>query len=132
MSANASERSLTIGEVGTRTGLRPSSIRYYESIGLLPKPYRVSRQRRYDEGVLHTLAVIESGKRAGLSLEEIRQLLRASDRGTVGPTVQALAERKLPEVEGLIARAEAVRRWLQAARACQCPQLDDCPLFGPF
>jgi len=130
MSAAASPVPMTIGEVAARSGFRPSSIRYYESIGVLPHPPRVGGQRRYDEAVLQTLAVIAAGQGAGLRLDEIGALLRASERGAVGREVQLLAERKLPVVEALIARAEAVKRWLEAARACECPQLDDCPLFG--
>jgi MerR family transcriptional regulator, redox-sensitive transcriptional activator SoxR len=40
---------LAIGEVARRAGIRPSALRYYESIGLLPAPTRVSGRRRYDE-----------------------------------------------------------------------------------
>jgi MerR family redox-sensitive transcriptional activator SoxR len=39
---------LTIGEVARRAGVATSSIRYYERIGLLPKPDRAQGQRRYD------------------------------------------------------------------------------------
>jgi hypothetical protein len=69
-------------------------------------------------------------KRAGFSLAEARVLL-ATSRG--GPPAHAqlreLAERKLPEVEDLIARAQAVRAWLVTASACDCDTLDVCALF---
>ena len=39
---------LTIGEVARRAGVATSSIRYYERIGLLPKPERPRGQRRYE------------------------------------------------------------------------------------
>jgi MerR family regulatory protein len=39
--------SLSIGQVAAATGLRTSAIRYYEDTGILPKPERVSGQRRY-------------------------------------------------------------------------------------
>jgi hypothetical protein len=46
--------------------------------------------------------------------------------------LRALAVSKLPEVEALVARAEAIRDWLTHARACSCTDLDGCPLFsGP-
>lgn len=47
---------LTIGAVAELTGKRPSSIRYYEQIGLLPQAVRVSGQRRYDADTVRTLA----------------------------------------------------------------------------
>jgi|SRR5947209_3660567 len=120
---------LSIGEIAERAGIRPSAIRYYESIGILPPAERISGQRRYDERVLQLLAVIDTGQSVGLSLEEIGALLQASRDGAVGAKVRALAERKLPEVEALIVRAQAVKRWLEAAEACRCPELEDCPLF---
>ena len=41
-----------------------------------------------------------------------------------------MALRKLPEVRELIERTEIVRDWLEAAARCECPTLDECPLFG--
>jgi DNA-binding transcriptional MerR regulator len=38
---------LTIGELARRAGVSPSALRYYEEVGLLPAPVRVSGQRRY-------------------------------------------------------------------------------------
>src|SRR5947209_3969644 len=120
---------LSIGEVARRAGIRRSAIRYYESVGVLPAPERVSGQRRYDDSVLHRLAVIETGQSVGLSLEDIRKLLQASEDGGVGAHLKSLAEQKLPEVETLILQAQTVKRWLEAAKACECPELGDCPLF---
>ena len=42
------EAQMRIGEVAGRAGVRVSLIRYYEDIGLLPEPDRVTGQRRYD------------------------------------------------------------------------------------
>jgi MerR family transcriptional regulator, redox-sensitive transcriptional activator SoxR len=122
---------LTIGQVAQRAGLNVSAVRYYEAQGLLPEPPRVSRQRRYGEDTLARLGVIDVAKRAGFSLDEIRTLLTASDAGEPAHTqLQELARRKLPEVEQLIARADAVRRWLTIATACGCETLDACALFA--
>jgi len=45
--------------------------------------------------------------------------------------MRELAERKLPEVDELIARAQAVRAWLVTASGCDCDTLDVCALFDP-
>jgi MerR family transcriptional regulator, redox-sensitive transcriptional activator SoxR len=119
---------LTIGQVAAMAGVRTSSIRYYESRGVLPEPTRVSGQRRYNEDVLRRLAVIDVAQRAGFSLAEIRELLDSSE-GPAFERVRSLAERKLPEVEALIERAEAVKRWLEVATDCECSSLDVCALF---
>jgi MerR family redox-sensitive transcriptional activator SoxR len=122
--------SLTIGQVAARAGLRTSSIRYYESVGVLPEPDRVSGQRRYSPEVLTRLGFIDIAQQAGFSLEEIRELLDGSTEGQASDRLQALARRKLPDIEELIARAEAMKVWLQAAGDCQCQSLDLCVLFS--
>jgi MerR family redox-sensitive transcriptional activator SoxR len=130
LSQVAEAQQLLIGEVAHRAGLRPSTIRYYESIGLLPEPERVAGRRHYAPEILRTLAVVGAGQRAGLSLEEVRELLTASDgRGAVSERLRQIARRKLPEVNALIERSLLVRGWLEAAADCRCPTLDDCPLF---
>jgi MerR family redox-sensitive transcriptional activator SoxR len=118
--------SLTIGELARLTSRRTSSIRYYEEIGLLPEPERVSGQRRYSPEAVRTLTVIDTAQRAGLTLEEIKPLLAGETE-----TLREIAERKLPELEALIERAEMARRWLEAAARCECPTLDECRLFEP-
>jgi MerR family transcriptional regulator, redox-sensitive transcriptional activator SoxR len=105
-----------------------SLIRYYERIGLLPPPERVSGQRRYDAAVLRRLAVIDVAQRAGLSLDEIRTLLEIGS-DPMSDHLRDLAERKLPEIEALIERAQRVRAWLTTAQGCDCQSVDDCALF---
>jgi MerR family transcriptional regulator, redox-sensitive transcriptional activator SoxR len=119
---------MRIGQVAERAGLRKSAIRYYEEIGLLPEPERVSGQRVYGPSVLRRLALIDVSQRAGLSLDEIRELLDAGSE-PIAPHMQALAARKLPEVEALIERAEAMRDWLKTAQGCGCESVDECALF---
>jgi len=121
---------LLIGEVATRSGKAPSAIRYYESVGLLPEPERVSGRRRYPAEVVHSLAVIETAQRAGLTLDDIRLMLRASaeDEDAV-EQLRQVAERRLPVLREAIERAELVREWLEQAADCCCPTLETCPLF---
>lgn len=121
---------MAIGELAARTGKRPSLIRYYEQIGLLPHPARVNGKRRYDVGTVRTLAVIDTAQRAGLSLSEIHALLSASpEDGSAISRLREVADRKLPEIAAQIERAELVRGWLECAARCECPDLDECPLF---
>ena len=119
---------MRIGEVAQRAGVRVSLLRYYEDIGLLPEATRVSGQRRYDESVLRRLAVIDVAQRAGLSLDEIRELI---DHGNdpMSERLRELAERRLPDIEALIERAQKVRTWLQTATGCGCEAIDECALF---
>jgi MerR family redox-sensitive transcriptional activator SoxR len=121
---------LTIGDVAARAGVNASAIRYYEARGLLPAPERESGRRRYTEDAVRRLAIIDTAKQAGLSLDDITVLLDSADRGTPAhEPLRDLATRKLPEVRALIERAEAMRDWLETARGCTCPTLEDCALF---
>jgi MerR family transcriptional regulator, redox-sensitive transcriptional activator SoxR len=122
--------SLSIGEVARRSGKAASAIRYYEEVGLVDPPERVSGRRRYHPEVVRRLAVIETAQRAGLALDDIRLLLRARPAdGAATEQLRAVAEEKLPALREAIARAELVQRWLEDAARCCCPTLDDCPLF---
>jgi MerR family transcriptional regulator, redox-sensitive transcriptional activator SoxR len=121
---------LAIGEVVRRSGKAASAIRYYETVGLIDEPARVSGRRQYPAEVVRTLAVIETAQRAGLTLDEIRLLLEASpeDPETVD-RLRDVAAKRLPILDEAIARAELVRGWLESAADCCCPSLGDCPLF---
>lgn len=128
--SSATTPRLTIGQVAQRAGIRDSHIRYYERVGVLPEPERVSGQRRYTDDVLHRLAIVDVAQRAGLSLDEIRELTGPQSQGEhASERIRALAERKLPAIEALIERAEAVRHWLRVASACECSSVDVCGLF---
>jgi MerR family transcriptional regulator, redox-sensitive transcriptional activator SoxR len=118
---------LTIGEVAAQLGLRPSTLRYYESVGLLPAPDRVSGQRRYKPDVLQRLSVINLAKEAGLTIEETKLLMNGFDQGTPpSERWRTLAEHKLTEVDALILRAERMKLVLEAVLKCECPTLEDC------
>ncbi len=125
-----SENALLIGELARLTGRAASTIRYYEQIGLLPEPLRVSGRRRYRHDAIRTLAVIDTAQRAGLTLGEIKSLLDAAPGESAAiEQLRDVAERKLPHLEATIVRAGLVKRWLEAAARCECPNLDECCLF---
>jgi MerR family redox-sensitive transcriptional activator SoxR len=119
---------MTISEVARNAKLRPSAIRYYESIGLLPAPQRVSGRRCYDGSVLQRLAVIQLAQEAGFSVAEIKRLFYDFDADTpASERWQALAAQKLAEVEALIARAQGMKRLLEECLLkCRCLSLEEC------
>ena len=122
---------LTIGEVAQQANLNVSAIRFYERNGLLPEAERVSGQRRFTADTVQRLGIIDVAKQAGFSLEEVGVLLDSIDQGAPAhEQLQALAERKLPEVDALIERAQAMRAWLTTATACGCGTLEECDLFS--
>jgi MerR family redox-sensitive transcriptional activator SoxR len=124
------DATLTIGQLAKRFGLKTSAIRYYEANGVLPEPARISGQRRYGPDAVRRLEVLDVAKRAGFSLDEARVLLQSGDAGSPAfEAVRELATRKLPEIDALIARAQAMRSWLLTATDCSCESLDVCALF---
>ncbi|MBM7790447.1 MerR family transcriptional regulator [Tenggerimyces flavus] len=123
-------RQLDIAEVASRTGLRPSTLRYYERIGLLPVADQVAGRRVYPPTVLRRLALIRMTQRAGFTLREIGAFL-ASDT-TPGTTRRwrALAERKLPELDRHIAEFQQLRTAVADCLACGCMSFETCELLS--
>ena len=118
---------MSIGEVGRRAGMAPSAIRYYERLGLLPAPSREGGKRRYDATVLEWLSLIALAREAGFTMAEIKQLVAGFTPGTrPAARWEALATRKLAEVDALVARAERMRAVLRVALDCGCFRLEDC------
>lgn len=73
---------MRIGELATRTGITAKTIRFWESAGLLADPARTpSGYRDYQPDAIDRLAFIRHAQTAGLTLEEIRQVLVIADSG---------------------------------------------------
>ena len=68
---------------------------------------------------------------ASFTIAEIKTLVAGFAEETTAPTWwRTLAERKIAEIDEVIARAEAVRRVLDQSLRCDCPTLDDCARIG--
>ena len=106
---------MTIGEVADRTGLTTQGIRYYERGGLLPATSRThTGYRMYGPGVLSRLAFIKQARRLGLSLRDIKQILRMSDSGRAPCCqVRELLAGKLEELDRTIAELSRFRDQLR-------------------
>jgi len=119
---------LTISEVARQVGLRPSAIRYYERLGILPPAERISGQRRYDRTVLYRFAVIQRARQAGFSLDEIRALFFAFREGTRAEARwRKIADRKLVELNAFgkqIANMQSVLEQMKVN--CHCKTLEVC------
>jgi MerR family redox-sensitive transcriptional activator SoxR len=120
---------LTIGEVARRAGVRTSALRYYESVGLLPAPARVhGGHRRYDGSILELLAVLRMAQQAGCTIAEMHLLVAGFEAETpASERWQLLAQKKLEEVEEVIAHAQQTKRLLERLLQCGCLRLEECP-----
>ena len=118
---------LSIGELAKRSGLSAPTLRYYEEIGLLPRPARASGRRVYDAATIDRLRVIAFAKEAGFKLREIRQLFDGFASATpAGVRWQKLATAKLAELEALASRIDVMKELLREALRCGCIELDAC------
>ncbi|GHO61797.1 MerR family transcriptional regulator [Ktedonobacter sp. SOSP1-52] len=119
---------LSIGEVARRAGVRTSALRYYESMGLLPAPRRVSGgHRRYDLSVLNLLKILQMAQRAGCTIAEMRLLVAGfSSETPASERWKLLAQKKLLEVEEVIAHAQQTKRLLERLLQCGCLRLEEC------
>lgn len=121
------DETLTIGELARRTGAAPSTLRYYEEIGLLPPPARVSGQRRYTPEAVGVVGAVLFLADVGFTLAEIEELMAA--RSTSPRSWRALARRKLTELDERIAEAQAARVAVEHALACPHDDVVACPNF---
>lgn len=125
---------LKIGEVAARSGLSVDALRYYERIGLLPKPARTpSGYRLYEAHVVDRLAFIKRAQRFGFTLEEIRQIVRlgSADPQTCSHVLDLIA-RKLEELDHRYREILRLRRELSAYKtACEraLARRQSCPLI---
>ena len=118
---------LSIGDVARLTGIRPSALRYYERVGLIPPPHRRSGRRVYESGIFAAIALVQLAQDAGFSIGEIRELLDGFERTTpASARWQALARRKQTEVRARIERLERVCDLLERLAQCQCDTLEEC------
>jgi MerR family redox-sensitive transcriptional activator SoxR len=118
---------MSIGRVAKLCGLAPSAIRYYEKAGLLPKPIRVSRQRRYGAEVIGRLRLLQVAREAGFSIAETRTFV-AGFSATTPPAIRwrTLAERKLGEIDAQMRRLRGMKVLLESGFRCQCLSIEDC------
>ena len=121
---------MTIGEVASAAGVPSSTLRYYESIGLLEPVNRVGGQRRYNPDILERLRIIRIAKEAGFTLSEIETLMGGfSEDEPPSALWHAMARKKITEVDALIARARGMKQLLQLGMECDCLRIDECAVI---
>ena len=118
---------MAISDVARVFGLRTSAIRYYEQIGILPRPMRKNGQRRYDHSALFRLAVVQRARETGFTLEEIRELFFGFPPGTRPPKRwHKLSGRKMAELRERMNRLKVMETLLDRVKECRCDALDQC------
>jgi MerR family redox-sensitive transcriptional activator SoxR len=122
-----SARLLTIGELARRTGVAASALRYYEELGLLPTPARISGQRRYPESAVELVGIILLLSDVGFTLAEQKAFMAA--RAIAPDEWRQLARHKLAQLDEHIAKARAAREAIDHALHCPYEDILHCPNF---
>ncbi|GAA1584873.1 hypothetical protein GCM10009678_79320 [Actinomadura kijaniata] len=120
-----SSDSLRIGELAARFGLAPHVLRHWEAMGLLVPADRVNGRRRYTRDHAVRVLTILRGKSAGMSLEQIREMLDASGR----EGRQALLRRHHEELERRLREIAASKALIEHAMQCTAEDFTQCPNY---
>lgn len=117
---------LDIGEVSAQSGLRPSTLRYYEEAGLISSVSRHGLRRQFPPEVLFQLKLIVLGKSAGFSLEEIAGMF---GRNGMPDLPRTGLHQKADEIDRQIRELTALRDTLRHVAECPAPSHMECATF---
>lgn len=124
--------SMMIGQLARETATKVTTIRFYETIGLLPVPPRTESGRRtYGAADAHRLHFIRNGRRLGFSIDEIRSLIDLAHAPAQDCSAAArIAARHLQDVEARLTQLVSLRDELATLTAsCTNEQIADCRII---
>ncbi len=123
---------LKIGELALGAGVSRDTVRYYEKQGLLPPARRTpSRYRVYGRETAELLRFIRQAQAIGLTLDDIRELLRQREARTPHECerVAALLEERIAALDRKLEELKAFRRVLAASLSrCRAAHSEECPV----
>ena len=123
---------MNIGTAANESGVSAKTIRYYESIGLIPPAIRAENgYRNYTEFEVETLRFIRHSRRLGFSVKDVGNLLELwGDKERSSADVKALALQHISEVEQRIKELETIRRTLiDLTDRCHGDDRPECPIL---
>lgn len=124
---------LSIGKLAAEAGCAVQTIRHYEQVGLLPAAARsAGNQRQYDQRHRDRLVFIRHARDLGLSLDEIRDLIRVGGRADGScADADAVIRRHLTTVTARIAQLQALKREFERMLAeCHGGAVSECRVLG--
>lgn len=116
-----------IGEFARKSGVAPSTVRYYESAGVLPLARRIGGRRSYAASELIRLKFIVGARACGFSLREIRTVFAhgASDADARERFLRA-AKEKTAGIDHQLLRLRWTRQLLNEMAHCDCRVVNNC------
>jgi len=131
--AHSKRPGLTVGEVAKRSGVRVSTLHFYEAKGLICSDRNRGNHRRYPREVLRRVAVIKVAQRVGIPLASIRKVLQSLPGGRT-PTVRdwkQLSSEWRRDLDARIEELTKLRDQLAGCIGCGCLSLKACSLRNP-
>lgn len=127
------DKTSSIGAVAKRSGVKISTLHFYEEKGLIKSFRNAGNQRRYSRDVLRRVAVIKAAKKVGLTLEEIKAsfALLPEQRTPTVKDWEKLAKSWKAALNAKIQNLENLRDSLTSCIGCGCLSLRKCPLYNP-
>lgn len=123
---------IAIGKVSEASGVKVTTVRYYEQIGLLPSPPRTDGGRRtYDRGDIERLTFIRHSRELGFEIDQIRTLLHLQDRPDQScQEADVIAKARLVEVKEKIASLTALQAELERmVDGCSHGRVENCKVI---
>ncbi|WP_051609769.1 Cu(I)-responsive transcriptional regulator [Terasakiella pusilla] len=126
---------MNISKVSKLTGVSSKTIRYYESINLMPPPARAENgYRDYSNTDVEILKFIQSARKMGFPLKDVSNLLELwQDKNRASRDVRLLAQSHIVEIEGRIQELQNIRDTLKnLVECCHGDDRPDCPILNSF
>jgi len=122
---------MNIGKAAAESGLQPTTIRYYEQIGLITSTRKANGYRDYGEDDINQMRFVNQARSLGFDIEDCRKLLQLyADPRRASADVKQVAESHLAAVEQKIAELTAMRGSLaKLVEACKGDAQPDCPII---
>ena len=117
---------MKIGELSDQVGIAPSTIRYYEQVGLIDPPERVNGQRSFPKSALQSLRFIQLAQAGGFTIAEIKTIYDGYPNTKLGDQWHTLAKTKKREVRSKMQELKRVDALLDALLKCECATIDEC------
>lgn len=123
---------ISIGTLATRSGVTTSTLRFYESLGLISSTRTGGNQRRYPREMLRKVAIIRAANRVGLSLSEIKSALceLPVSRMPTAADWRELASSWRHHLDARMGELQRLRDNLAECIGCGCLSLQRCNLLN--
>ncbi len=133
MPKNVQTTNLSVGVVAKRSGVKVSTLHFYEVKKLIHSVRNAGNQRRYNRDVLRRIGVIKAAQKVGISLHDIQQALSflPKDQAPSKSDWQKLSKQWKAQLDHQIRQLSALRDNMTSCIGCGCLSLKACPLYNP-